>query len=270
MQSEAATFSDIETTSKPDYNISFSKCQKLLKLRSKLERSLSILQFSMEVDKTLLSHAQGLVGEVHAQVDGSRYLNSVLQQQQSTIQGHICRVRMLLQSCDFTAQMVGIKRHTAWGGIVANMLNVLKLFQLLGFRSDNLLHQNGNSLREFASAASSENKSMLSLSKETSIDSRATRIAAFISLAYLPAGVVAVSYLENLRYCSLVADQVSRHIQAIFNSNLVDLGQSGQSGFVVRKEMWIFVLLTVGLSWITLMAWWILERKQKSSILQSI
>ncbi|MCJ1239935.1 hypothetical protein MMC14_007934 [Varicellaria rhodocarpa] len=202
----------------------------------------------MEVDKTLLSHAQGLVGEVHAQVDGSRYLNSVLQQQQSTIQGHICRVRMLLQSCDFTAQMVGIKRHTAWGGIVANMLNVLKLFQLLGFRSDNLLHQNGNSLREFASAASSENKSMLSLSKETSIDSRATRIAAFISLAYLPAGVVA----------------------AIFNSNLVDLGQSGQSGFVVRKEMWIFVLLTVGLSWITLMAWWILERKQKSSILQSI
>ena len=67
----------------------------------------------MGVDEAILSHAQKLVGEIHAQFYDSKYLNSVLQQQQFMIQGHIRTVRILLQSCDFTAQMVGNTCHIA-------------------------------------------------------------------------------------------------------------------------------------------------------------
>lgn len=68
-----------------------------------------------------------------------------------------------------------------------------KMFQLLGLRNDDRIHKNGFALQELARSASVETQSMAYLSLDACANSRGTRILGFITLAYAPAAIVAVS-----------------------------------------------------------------------------
>jgi hypothetical protein len=76
---------------------------------------------------------------------------------------------------------------------LTNPNNNKQLFRLLDHRNDEVLHKNGEALRQisFSTQLASEDTKML-LGK-TQEDSRSMKILTFIALIYLPASLVAVS-----------------------------------------------------------------------------
>jgi hypothetical protein len=73
------------------------------------------------------------------------------------------------------------------------LIVVPKVLKILGLRTDELLHQNGLSLKELAFEGSSENKHLLEIGRKTQRDSRTMRVATTVATFYLPASLVAVS-----------------------------------------------------------------------------
>jgi hypothetical protein len=65
----------------------------------------------------------------------------------------------------------------------------------LAFRNDSIQHKKLELIDGRLMAAATESENIVSLNQQVSIDSRATRISTLIALAYVPAGVVAVSDL---------------------------------------------------------------------------
>jgi hypothetical protein len=55
-------------------------------------------------------------------------------------------------------------------------------------------------------------------------------------------------------------------MQAIFNSNLVQASSSETSKLTVSKDIWVFIISSVALSFLTLLIVWILERCQKREL----
>lgn len=55
------------------------------------------------------------------------------------------------------------------------------------------MHESGYSLRALTGGVSKETKRLVALSRESNGDARITLFAAIVSLAYIPAGTVAVS-----------------------------------------------------------------------------
>lgn len=63
----------------------------------------------------------------------------------------------------------------------------------MDFRHDELVRQNGDSLRLISEQTASDNKNMVAVAHEAAADSRTMKIATIIAMIYLPASLVAVS-----------------------------------------------------------------------------
>ena len=68
-----------------------------------------------------------------------------------------------------------------------------QLFKILDYRNDEVVHENIFSLKDFASIASGESKSMLYVTQHARNDSRVMEVASLIAMVYLPASLITVS-----------------------------------------------------------------------------
>ena len=98
---------------------------------------------------------------------------------------------------------------------------------------------------------------MLNLTKETVDDSTSVRIVTFVTLIYLPASFVAVStgimYLNTKLTCTM---------QSLFGMNFFTFETAQESGFQVSAQFWIFLILSLPLTLLTVGAWFIIMRKK--------
>ena len=98
---------------------------------------------------------------------------------------------------------------------------------------------------------------MLNLTKETVDDSTSVRIVTFVTLIYLPASFVAVS--TDIMY---VNPKLTFTMQSIFGMNLFTFETAQGSGFQISAQFWIFLILSVPLTLLTVGAWFIIVRKR--------
>lgn len=55
--------------------------------------------------------------------------------------------------------------------------------------------------------------------------------------------------------------------QALFSSDLIEFNSGvEQKGFAVRSEIWIFVIIAVALTALTMLGIWVLERRQRQRL----
>ncbi len=71
-----------------------------------MERCLNIFQSNLTIIRRLLSYCKELQQDRRVGYDQGRRFKQGLQEQSSIVYGHVCKVKMLIQSCDVTAQMV--------------------------------------------------------------------------------------------------------------------------------------------------------------------
>ncbi|ETS86983.1 hypothetical protein PFICI_00811 [Pestalotiopsis fici W106-1] len=121
---------------------------------------------------------------------------------------------------------------------------------ILKFRGQELLHDNGVRLAQIAQADSVENKTMLSLADKTAQDSRTMRIATLIAMVYLPANLVMAFFSTVFVWFDSAGDGEEEESQA--------------SHLQVHSSIWISVVTILVLTTCTLTAsmWW--ERKEKA------
>ena len=134
---------------------------------------LCILHSHIATSKSILVHATDLQKQLCLELHEVEALEVGFQQQIVIIEGHIRRVEGLLQSCTFTARM--------------------KVFQLLSFRNDHEQRMKLGLIDDRLWVAANETQKIVASTRQTSTDSRASLISSLFSLAYLPAGIVAVN-----------------------------------------------------------------------------
>ena len=103
------------------------------------------------------------------------------------------------------------------------------------------------------------NRHMLGLTKESVDDSATVRVVGVMTLIYLPATFVAVSFhiIKHLHYHLLTA------IQTMLGMNLFTF-EFAASKIKIAKDFWIFLALAVPLTVMTVGCWVYLSFKKKS------
>jgi hypothetical protein len=92
------------------------------------------------------------------------------------------------------------------------------------------------------------------------VDDNATvRLVTIVTLLYLPASFVAVSVCQHQsRYHGLTSK-----LQSILGMNLFAFQSADSSNFQISKQFWIFIVLTVPLTLITVGSWIVMARKRR-------
>ena len=71
----------------------------------------------------------------------------------------------------------------------------MQLSQILSYRNEDMLVKSSDAMRQIALAAKAENELMSTLIGESRKDSRTVKILTYTALIYLPASLVAVSFV---------------------------------------------------------------------------
>jgi hypothetical protein len=103
------------------------------------------------------------------------------------------------------------------------------------------------------------NHNIWSLTKDTVDDSATVRLVTIVTLIYLPASFVAVCLYTLCSSGSALTDWG----QSFLGMNLFTFQTSDGSGFQISKQFWVFFLITVPLTLITVGSWAIMARKWK-------
>ena len=103
------------------------------------------------------------------------------------------------------------------------------------------------------------NRNIWSLTKDTVDDSATVRLVTIVTLIYLPASFVAVCLCILWSSGSALTDRE----QSFLGMNLFTFQTSDGSGFQISKQFWVFFLITVPLTLITVGSWAIMARKRK-------
>jgi hypothetical protein len=103
------------------------------------------------------------------------------------------------------------------------------------------------------------NRNIWSLTKDTVDDSATVRLVTIVTLIYLPASFVAVCLYTLWSSGSALTDWG----QSFLGMNLFTFQTSDGSGFQISKQFWVFFLMTVPLTLITVGSWAIMARKRK-------
>lgn len=204
-----------------EYGLNFSSSQRLSYIRQRLENSLMMLEANRDVGRMLQEHAVDAVNYSRTPSSSDRYFKIELHQYKIEVDSHIRN----------------IKRHLRFSEDIRML--VLKI---MDFRHDELVRQNGDSLRLISEQTASDNKNMVAVAHEAAADSRTMKIATIIAMIYLPASLVAT----------------------FFSTGFVQFDSQGSSfKLVVRKEVWLFFAVTVSLMACTIASAYFFGRHRK-------
>lgn len=106
-------------------------------------------------------------------------------------------------------------------------------------------------LQSIATATHNESENMRKLAENGKKDSDQIKALTLIATMYLPASLLAVSDIMSVLSLSAI-----NKLQTIFSSNLIATrdfgGNSGRSYFVVASQFWIYVVLTIGFTFLNI------------------
>lgn len=101
------------------------------------------------------------------------------------------------------------------------------------------------------------NNKMLKLTNETFDDNATVRVVTVVTLIYLPASFVSVSMAAASWTARLTRGQT------VLGMNLFSFHDGkGTQNFTISKQFWIFVVLAVPLTLLTLGSWFIFTRRR--------
>jgi len=222
---EKARFSRVGRACQHDYEITFTDVQRLQGLRQKLLRCSSMLESMLSICDGIELQCNDLgkhgVTSYHTHVQ--------LEMHRSQLRGHRRAVDTLLTLTGDTS---------------------LLLSHILKYRSDELIEKSNDALQNsvavlgrIANDTKRESEHMGRLSEQTNKDSRSMRVLTSVASLYLPATFVAT----------------------LFSSNLIQMkggaSTDGATRLVLSKETWIYALVTVVLTIMTVVLTLSLERQ---------
>jgi hypothetical protein len=117
---------------------------------------------------------------------------------------------------------------------------------------------NGLSLEDLGKEAREENSQIHELTKKSAQDAAAVKVLTIMMLVYLPATVVSVSTCHVFIFTPLM------NAKNFFSTSFVDTDTSSGSSrkLIVLPNWWIFVVISVPLTIMTLYVWWIFTSLQ--------
>jgi hypothetical protein len=101
---------------------------------------------------------------------------------------------------------------------------------------------------------------MLLLTRDTVDDSATVRVVTLVTLIYLPASFVSVSIsvLDWINHIFALTES-----QSLLGMNLFAFQSSDGPGFQISKQFWIFIVLTVPLTILTVGSWFFIAHKRR-------
>ncbi|KAK0514063.1 hypothetical protein JMJ35_003785 [Cladonia borealis] len=225
---EKACFSRVGKAQPGDYNVSISDGQQLQKIRHKLDRSMLMLGGILAIIKSCKTHC--------ADVERAG----------SCRREHTIRLELsqLINYFNYCKTVIRSLKESSNG--TADLLKQICDFYLTDElrRSSKALEASMVALEHIAAAARTDNGDMLQLARYNREDTINLKTLTRITIVYLPGSLIAT----------------------IFSSNLISfepLGAAYQpSRMVVSRQFWIYVIVTLGFTVLTLCVSVILERRR--------
>lgn len=133
-----------------------------------------------------------------------------------------------------------------------------KLSQLLSYKRVYQLNDHVSALRILTTQVHEQGITLKKLTEESRNDSRSMKIVTFVATIYLPANLIAVSFIL-LYHQKIVRNQAADGLhcgQQIFSTPLIQLPTVNASPKIlsVHSGIWIYIICTILLSIITLFA----------------
>ncbi|KAI1414101.1 hypothetical protein F5Y13DRAFT_21800 [Hypoxylon sp. FL1857] len=221
---EKVCYSSIGKVSPTDYAIEFSDLQKLHSLRNTLLYTQNILNSCLNISTKINDHYQCL-RDLDLQPDCQRTILS-LQSYSADISVYVQSVATVLKSLHGTLDLLSK---------IVEFRNAENL-RLITAASERSISE----LRVVTSRIQEENRTSAVMSVKSHREAKAVKVLTTVSLAFLPASLIAT----------------------IFSSSLVQVKQVGSSNtqFAVASQFWIFALASIFLTFITLGCTYLLER----------
>ncbi|KAI5846857.1 hypothetical protein BZA05DRAFT_405670 [Tricharina praecox] len=206
-------------------DVKLTHCQNICRVQWELENALLLLEANLDVANTLVKHSKSMHESTDTGVTRDTHASflSEIEQYQRTIECH----------------MRNIQKHLRF----ATVVNQLTL-KILDFQNDELRQANSNSLKSLASQTVSENKAMVTIAEKTKAHSRMMAVATLIATIYLPASFVASFFGTNMVQYNTKAD-------------------GDASSITVRKDVWVYVMVSVVLMVCTTISAYFLTRRLK-------
>ncbi|KAK3988015.1 hypothetical protein QBC44DRAFT_399293 [Cladorrhinum sp. PSN332] len=230
--------------------IDVMQCQQLESLHARIQKALCILRSYSNLVRGVMHHARGLQKQGGITIQLVQVLSVALRRHSDIIAGHIRHLEGLLASSNFTMQSIFHLRESHASAMLEEKMQHL-----------------GNNL----DAATTLWQRLVTLNRRFTQDSGATRIATIVALMYSSAGIVAVSTNEpkTTGYGVITFNTLTltfRDVQAVFNSNLIEVSSADTSFSVRGKEMSIFVASAASLVFLTMLYIWVCERKEQRKL----
>jgi Mg2+ and Co2+ transporter CorA len=230
---EKASFARVGQKRNDDYSVSVADGQRLHKFRQKLSRSLIVLDGTKEVISGFGSHLRR-VEPAHTAYRSHPHVHDNLEELLSSVRYYRSVIQSLVESSAGTAALL-------------KQIPDYRLMEELG-QSSRSLEASMMILRSIAAATQDKNENLLRLATQSRKDSIRVRTLTLITIFYLPATLLAT----------------------IFSSNLVDtqpLNEGSQpTKLVITSQFWIYVVVAVVATLLTMTVPFALEKREKSAL----
>ena len=106
------------------------------------------------------------------------------------------------------------------------------------------------------------NNKMLKLTNAAIHDNATVKVVTLVTLIYLPASFVSVR-LPFHPLCSSARKDLLIRLQTLLGMNLFDFDGGNDGGeFTVSRQFWIFVIVAVPLTLLTLASWYLITQRR--------
>ncbi|KAK4224632.1 hypothetical protein QBC38DRAFT_458077 [Podospora fimiseda] len=216
--SEKAQFVRLNKKRPDDFVVSFSDAQKLQRLRTKLLRALLVLQGQMDAISGVETHFKELNQVNPAGNSKLQYVSL------DGIKGSVKYYRSVLK---------GLLDHSEG---TASLLRQIVEYRLTEDISNSSRAQESSMLvlRSLTSKMQADNEGILKLAEQSQKDGIRVKTLTVITIFYLPATLIATIFSSNL-------------VNTVPTSQALERGR-----LVIAPEFWIYLLITVGFTAVTL------------------